>query len=106
MLIAGPTAQHAPQRRENATEPGRAAEYAVQKSDRSIPGAPRTFQVWHFRSQQIVKAERDQQQADLVLKCTADANSRTTMPAGIPTAVCTENLIRVDDVMESPKLAK
>jgi len=34
------------------------------------------------------------------------ANVRRSVPACLPIAVCTENLIRVDAVMESPKLAE
>jgi hypothetical protein len=34
------------------------------------------------------------------------STDRTTVLAGILIPVCTENLIRVDDVMESPKLAE
>ena len=34
------------------------------------------------------------------------AAQAATGPQGIKHAVCTENLIRVDDVMESPKLAE
>src|SRR5467141_3098962 len=64
MLVTGPAAQHAPQGRENATEPGRATEHAIEESDPGIGGTPNIFQVRHFRSQQIVKAEGDQQQAD------------------------------------------
>jgi len=31
---------------------------------------------------------------------------RVILALDVPTVVCTENLIRVDDVMESPKLAE
>jgi hypothetical protein len=64
MLVAGPAAQYAPQGRKNAAEPGRATEYTIEESNASVPGFPHTFQVRHFRSQQTVKAEGDQQQAD------------------------------------------